>query len=92
MRTKSPTISKINSDKIKYLEKYIDITLELTSSKILLSQLVAICISQAHIIRTICRRSEIEILALHEQNKIRPELLSYINELSDWFFSNKKTQ
>ena len=71
---KVPTISKINSYKIKYLEKYIDITLQdLPPLKNFIIPGGHICISQAHIIRTICRRSEIEILALHEQNKNHPE-------------------
>jgi cob(I)alamin adenosyltransferase len=85
---KVPSISKINSDRIKDLEKHIDLTLQdLPPLKNFIIPGGHLCISQAHIIRTICRKSEIDILALHAQDKIRPELLSYINRLSDWFFA-----
>ena len=47
--------------------------------------------SQAHIARTVCRRCEVEIISLHEQEKIRHELIAYINRLSDWFFVLTRT-
>lgn len=40
----------------------------------------------AHICRTICRRAERRILALTEQYPISPELLVYVNRLSDYLF------
>lgn len=39
-----------------------------------------------HICRTICRRAERRILALAEQVEISPELLAYVNRLSDYLF------
>lgn len=40
----------------------------------------------AHICRTICRRAERRILVLTEHFEIAPELLAYINRLSDYLF------
>lgn len=42
----------------------------------------AIC----HICRTICRRTEREILALASECQVDPVVLAYINRLSDYFF------
>lgn len=39
-----------------------------------------------HVCRTICRRAERRILALSETCTIAPELLAYINRLSDYLF------
>lgn len=42
--------------------------------------------SICHICRTVCRRAERRILALEEQCEIAPELLAYVNRLSDYLF------
>jgi len=42
--------------------------------------------STAHLCRTICRRSERQVIRLCEKESIRPEVLKYLNRLSDWFF------
>ena len=39
-----------------------------------------------HICRTVCRRAERRILALSESCTISPELLAYVNRLSDYLF------
>lgn len=39
-----------------------------------------------HVCRTVCRRAERRILALSEGYPISPEVLSYINRLSDYLF------
>lgn len=39
-----------------------------------------------HIARTICRRAERCLVRLHEQEKLNPESLRYINRLSDVLF------
>lgn len=39
-----------------------------------------------HVCRTVCRRAERRILALAEEYKISPEVLSYMNRLSDYLF------
>ena len=48
--------------------------------------------SQAHLCRTICRRAERELCALlQSEHPPRPELLAYLNRLSDWFFVFART-
>lgn len=39
-----------------------------------------------HVCRTVCRRAERRILALSEQADVSPELLAYVNRLSDYLF------
>ena len=43
-------------------------------------------ISQAHIARTVCRRTEISILKLHENHPVDDALIQFYNRLSDYFF------
>ena len=40
----------------------------------------------AHVCRTVCRRAERRILTLNSEEKVDPQLLKYINRLSDYFY------
>ncbi len=42
--------------------------------------------AQAHVCRSVCRRAERRIVALSEVAKISPEVLQYVNRLSDYLF------
>jgi len=42
--------------------------------------------SLAHVCRTVCRRTERTILRLHETEPVHPEILKFMNRLSDYFF------
>ena len=42
--------------------------------------------AQAHVCRTVCRRAERRIVALSELSQISPEILQYVNRLSDYLF------
>ena len=42
--------------------------------------------SQLHLCRTTCRRAERYVVELMEEEEINPEVLKYLNRLSDWFF------
>lgn len=39
-----------------------------------------------HVCRTVCRRAERSLVSLNETEKVRPELIKYINRLSDYLF------
>ncbi|MBP6794945.1 MAG: cob(I)yrinic acid a,c-diamide adenosyltransferase [Saprospiraceae bacterium] len=43
-------------------------------------------VSEIHIVRTVCRRSERMIVALSEQSKVEPIIIIYLNRLSDFLF------
>ena len=42
--------------------------------------------AQAHVCRTVCRRAERRIVALHATQHVSPELLRYVNRLRDYFY------
>ncbi len=42
--------------------------------------------SQAHVCRTVCRRTEREILRLAQEAHVDDNVISYVNRLSDYFF------
>ena len=44
-------------------------------------------VSFCHITRCVCRRAERIIVDLNEQNEVDKEILSYMNRLSDYFFT-----
>lgn len=39
-----------------------------------------------HLCRTVCRRAERELVVLHRSEPVRPEVLGYVNRLSDYLF------
>lgn len=39
-----------------------------------------------HLSRTVCRRAERRVVVLHQVEPQRPEVLQYLNRLSDWLF------
>lgn len=44
-----------------------------------------------HLARGVCRRAERSVLALHEKEPQRTELLVFLNRLSDWLFVAART-
>ncbi len=42
--------------------------------------------AQAHVCRTVCRRAERRIVELSDTAVVSPEILQYVNRLSDYFF------
>lgn len=80
-------IPKINSSSIEYLENEIDtMNLELPQMTNFIlpggNQTVSFC----HIARCICRRAERLATALDENEELNPNILSYLNRLSDYLF------
>ncbi|GGF99339.1 cob(I)yrinic acid a,c-diamide adenosyltransferase [Paenibacillus abyssi] len=43
--------------------------------------------AQLHVCRTVCRRAERRIVTLAEHHPVNPEVMIYINRLSDFFFA-----
>lgn len=43
-------------------------------------------VSICHIARTVCRRTERLVIALSIQEEVRPEVIKYLNRLSDYLF------
>lgn len=42
--------------------------------------------SLAHVVRTVCRRTEREVVALHSVEDVDPLILQYLNRLADYLF------
>jgi len=45
-----------------------------------------------HVARTVCRRAEREVVALHQQEPVGPHVIPYLNRLSDALFVLARTQ
>jgi cob(I)alamin adenosyltransferase len=43
-------------------------------------------VSFGHVARTVCRRAERLVIALNEQESVRPTVIKYLNRLSDYLF------
>ena len=43
-------------------------------------------VAQCHIARTVCRRAERRIIEFAEREKVQPEIIIYLNRLSDFLF------
>jgi len=78
---------RVTADQVTQLEHWIDTAnarLEPLKSFILPSGTSAS--AHLHVARTICRRTEIEVLRLMEIESINPQVLIYLNRLSDLLF------
>ena len=77
----------IKQDYVTLLENWLD-TLNETLSPLKEFILPGGCVGAAycHLARTICRRVEIEMVALSEDEMLNPHSLQYINRLSDFLF------
>ncbi|MBP2000462.1 cob(I)alamin adenosyltransferase [Paenibacillus shirakamiensis] len=83
---------KVTASMVEILEKWIDAYEEENPAleKFILpggTQLASVL----HVCRTICRRAERRIVTLGERTQINPEVLKYVNRLSDLFFSISRT-
>lgn len=48
--------------------------------------------AHAHLARTVCRRAERDVVVLGHEERIPPEVLVYINRLSDWLFALSRAE
>jgi len=77
----------LDHDRIDYLDKKIElINNDLPPLKeFILPGGNDVC-SRIHLARSICRRAERDLVSLNNKEKISPEILQYINRLSDYLF------
>lgn len=77
----------IGTDDVERMEREIDTVDErLPKAKSFIipggAQTSALC----HVCRTVCRRAERHLLTLAESHRVAPELMAYMNRLSDYLF------
>jgi len=77
----------LNKDRILFLEKEIEsINKDLPPlEEFILPGGNDLC-SRVHMARSICRRAERDLVSLNSKEQISPEVLKYINRLSDYLF------
>lgn len=81
-------IPTIGIDSIKKLEMYIDrATKELSPMAHFILPGGSKIASHFHVARTICRRTERSVVALMETDRINPNIVIYLNRLSDLMFA-----
>ncbi len=77
----------IKSEDIEVLEKAIDSFEEdLPALQNFILPGGELSVAQCHMARTICRRAERRIVEFSELTPVQPEIVKYINRLSDFFF------
>jgi cob(I)alamin adenosyltransferase len=81
-------LPKFSSDNIEDFEKWIDAADELTPDlKNFLLPGGHPAVADAHIARAVCRRAERRCVSLAKAQKVDPELIKYLNRLSDLLFT-----
>ena len=81
-----PTPDIVTAD-LDLLEQQIDLMeLELPALKNFILPGGHPVVSAAHLCRTVCRRAERLVVALHQDEPLDPLVLQYLNRLSDFFF------
>lgn len=79
---------KVTSEMIQFLEERIDIYIvEAPELQRFILPGGAKAAATIHICRTITRRAERLVVQLHKGNEINPNVLKYLNRLSDYFFA-----
>ncbi len=77
----------LSVEAVQHLEQQIDdMEAELSPLKNFILPGGAPMVSQAHIVRCVCRRAERLCVALSEQEEISSVVIQYLNRLSDFFF------
>ena len=88
-KSQCPVLKKkfLNKDRILFLEKEIEsINKDLPPlEEFILPGGNDLC-SRVHMARSICRRAERDLVSLNSKEQISPEVLKYINRLSDYLF------
>ncbi len=84
---KDPGVAKIDDARIEELERAIDrAESELTPLTSFILPGGTHAAAHLHLARTVCRRAERSVVALAQTDPVRPEVLRYLNRLSDLLF------
>ncbi len=79
---------KLSTARLKALERQIDeFQVEAPSPTLFVLPGGSFAASLVHFARTVCRRAERCVVALSEQEPVRPLVIRYLNRLSDWLFA-----
>lgn len=85
-------LQAVSSDDVSELEAWIDRqTASLPELKSFVLPGGAVANSTAHIARAVCRRAERQCVSLGKQVSLRPEIITYLNRLSDYLFTFART-
>jgi len=83
----SPGRHYVTAGMVAFLEEQLDVfNRELLPSNGFILPGGTVIAAHIHIARTVCRRTERSLVALSEVERISPDLLSYLNRLSDLLF------
>ena len=83
----APQCSLTNSDDIAWLERWIDyFNQDLSPLKEFILPGGDAAVAHCHVARTVCRRAERNLVEWSRNNEMRPELIQYVNRLSDLLF------
>lgn len=78
---------RVTAEQVAQLENWIDAANErLEPLKSFILPGGSVSSAQLHVARTVCRRSEIEVLRLNAVESINPQVIIYLNRLSDLLF------
>lgn len=85
--TLKPKLPELEEKEVLFLEEAID---RMNESLAPMTHFILpgghLSISFCHVARTICRRSERNIVALHQATVIDPLIITYVNRLADYLF------
>lgn len=83
----SPYIPRVSAELTSFLEEQIDaMEAELSPLKQFILPGGHPVAAHLHLARTICRRAERLVVTLATEEEVRPEILTYLNRLSDFLF------
>jgi cob(I)alamin adenosyltransferase len=84
---RSPATPDLRPDDVALLENQIDaMEAELPALRNFILPGGHATVSLCHVCRTVCRRAERLLVALHQESPLDPLVLHYLNRLSDYFF------
>ncbi len=88
----APQCNLTSANDIEWLERWIDsLNADLPTLKEFILPGGDAAVAHCHLARTVCRRAERNLVQWSRQNEVRPELIQYINRLSDLLFVLART-